>query len=325
MNLRAGRRTITISSPDKVLFPGDGITKADLATYYRNIAPAMLPHVRQRPVSMLSFPGGIRARGHFTKEIPGHFPDWIDRVTVPKKGGEVTHPLANDAATLVYLAGQNCITPHVWPAKADRPHEPDRLIIDLDPTTDRSFADIRATARELGDVFRDDGLAPFAQVTGSRGIHVVAPLRRGPDFHAVREAALAIAQRLVDEHPERLTLEFHRRSAATASSSTSTATATRRPRYRPTPCARAPAPRWRCRCTGRSCRTSSCAPTPGRSRRRRGGSTPTEIRGRESPATPVRCRRSERQLVLSQNALSLPTTARPDRKPATSEPPGEKL
>jgi bifunctional non-homologous end joining protein LigD len=210
VNIRAGRHTIAISSPDKVLFPDDGITKADLARYYDEIAPAMLPHVRERPVSMLSYPGGIAGRGHFTKEVPRHFPDWIARVTVPKKDGEVTHLLANDAATLVYLAGQNCITPHVWPARADRPDEPDRLIVDLDPTTDRSFADIRATARELGDAYRDAGLAPFAQVTGSRGIHVVAPLRRGPGFHDVREAALAIAQKLVDEHPDRLTLEFHK-------------------------------------------------------------------------------------------------------------------
>ena len=210
MKLRAGRRTVEISSPDKLLFPADGITKADLARYYLEIAPTMLRHVSQRPVSMLSYPGGIKGRGHFTKEIPRHFPDWIDRVTVPKKGGEVTHLLADDAATLVYIAGQNCITPHVWPARADRPSEPDRLIIDLDPTTDRSFADIRATARELGEVFEDEGLAPFAQVTGSRGIHVVAPLRRGPGFHEVREAALAIAQKLVDEHPDVLTLEFHK-------------------------------------------------------------------------------------------------------------------
>jgi bifunctional non-homologous end joining protein LigD len=210
VNIRVGRRTIPISSPDKVLFPDDGITKADLARYYADIAPTMLRHVKERPVSMLSYPGGIKGRGHFTKEIPSHFPEWIDRVTVPKKGGEVTHLLADDAATLVYLAGQNCITPHVWPARADRPHEPDRLIIDLDPTTDRSFADIRATARELGDAYREASLAPFAQVTGSRGIHVVAPLRRGPGFPEVREAALAIAQRLVDEHPDRLTLEFHK-------------------------------------------------------------------------------------------------------------------
>lgn len=210
MKLRAGRRTIEISSPDKVLFPADGITKADLARYYLEIAPTMLRHVRERPVSMLSHPAGVEARGHFTKEIPGHFPDWIHRVTVPKKGGEVTHLLADDAATLVYIAGQNCITPHVWPARADQPERPDRLIVDLDPSTDRSFADIRATARELGEVFRAEGLAPFAQVTGSRGIHVVAPLRRGPGFHDVREAALAMAQRLVGEHPERLTLEFHK-------------------------------------------------------------------------------------------------------------------
>lgn len=208
MKLSLNRHTIEISHPGKVLFPADGITKADLVNYYVEVAPTMLRHVRDRPVSMLSYPAGIEGRGHFTKEVPSHFPAWIDRVTVPKKGGTVNHLLANDAATLAYLAGQNCITPHVWPARADELRQPDRLIIDLDPSTDQSFADIRATARELGEVYEEAGLAPFAMVTGSRGIHVVAPLRRrGHDFGEVREAALAIAQRLVAEHPDTLTLE----------------------------------------------------------------------------------------------------------------------
>ena len=210
MKLRIGRRSIEISHPDKVLFPADGITKADLARYYVDVAPAMVRHIRDRPVSMLSFPGGIEGRGHFTKEVPRHFPEWIPHVTVPKRGGTVTHLLANDAATLAYLAGQNCITPHVWPARADEPARPDRLIIDLDPSTDRSFADIRATARELGAVYEEVGLAPFAMVTGSRGIHVVAPLRRDAGFEQVRATALAIARRIAEEHPDTLTLEFHK-------------------------------------------------------------------------------------------------------------------
>ena len=126
--LRAGRRKIQISSPDKVLFARARLTKLELARYYADVAGAMVPHVRDRPVTMFSCPGGVEAECHIAKAAPAHFPDWIRRATVPKRGGQVTHVLANDAATLAYLAGQNVITPHVWLSRVDRPLLPDRLI-----------------------------------------------------------------------------------------------------------------------------------------------------------------------------------------------------
>jgi len=204
--LRVGRRIVRFTHPDKALFGASGHTKLDLARYLERVAPAMLPHVRGRPVSMQVFPGGIERRGHFAKDAPGHFPDWIHRVTVPKRGGTVTHVVADDAPTLVYLAGQNVITPHVWLSRADAPNEPDRLIFDLDPSRD-AFAEVRAAARSLGDQLRNLGLVPFAMTTGSRGIHVVAPLRRECSFEVVRELAWAIGERLVEGHPEQLTME----------------------------------------------------------------------------------------------------------------------
>ncbi|MDX6671274.1 MAG: bifunctional non-ous end joining protein LigD [Solirubrobacteraceae bacterium] len=207
--VRAGRREIAISHPDKVLFPGDGITKADLARYCADIAPAMLPHVRERPLAMHVFPGGIDGRGHYAKNVQGHFPDWIARATLPKRGGEITHVLADDAATLVYLAGQNVVTLHVWPARADEPRRPDRVIFDLDPT-DVPFTQVRAAARAVGDALRSEGLVPFAMASGSRGIHVVTPIRRGPEFPTVFRWAKDLADRLAAEHPGRLTTEFYK-------------------------------------------------------------------------------------------------------------------
>ena len=103
---------------------------------------------------------------------------------MPKRGGTVTHALADDAATLVYLAGQNVVTPHLWLSRADEPRKPDRLILDFDPSGG-GFADVRAAARDAGDRLRDAGLVPYAMVTGSRGVHVVCPLRRGPGFSDV--------------------------------------------------------------------------------------------------------------------------------------------
>ncbi|HEX2102575.1 MAG TPA: non-homologous end-joining DNA ligase [Solirubrobacteraceae bacterium] len=208
--MRAGRRDVPLTHPDKVLFPGDGITKADLAAYYRDVAPAMLEHVRDRPVSMQRYNAGIGRDGFFQKDIGRGAPDWVKRVEVPKRGGTVCHPLANDAATLVWLANQNCITPHVWTSRADRAHRPDRIVWDLDPSGDDDFALVRRTAVELGQLLREAGVEPFAMVTGSRGVHVVVAVRRRYGFEQARDAALAVAEELAARHPDELTTAFRK-------------------------------------------------------------------------------------------------------------------
>jgi bifunctional non-homologous end joining protein LigD len=111
----------------------------------------------------------------------------------------------------VWLANQNCITPHVWTARADRPDRPDRMIFDLDPADDESFALVRRTASELGDILREAGVEPFAMTTGSKGIHVVVALQRRYGFDAVRDAAVAVASELVARRPNELTTEFYKR------------------------------------------------------------------------------------------------------------------
>jgi bifunctional non-homologous end joining protein LigD len=209
--MRAGRRDVEITHPGKVLFPEDDITKEDLAAYYRDAAARMVPLVRDRPVSLQRFNSGIGGEGFFQKNVAKGVPAWVKRVEVPKKGGSLWHVLANDAATLVWLANQNAITPHVWLSRADRPERPDRMIFDLDPPRDDEFALVRRTARELGDALREAGVQPFAMTTGSRGIHVVVPLQRRYGFDQVRDAAVAVAERVVERRPRDLTLEFYKR------------------------------------------------------------------------------------------------------------------
>ena len=201
-------RDVRISNPDKVLFPEAGVTKRELAAHYERVAPAMLPHVRGRPLTIHAFPGGIGGEGFIMKSIPRHFPDWVARARLSKRDGTVTHVLADDAATLVYLAGQNAIALHVWSARADEPRRPDRLILDFDPSPGARFADVRAAARAAGERLRDAGLVPFALASGSRGVHVVAPLRRGPGFQDVHRFARALAEAMVADD-RRLTLEWH--------------------------------------------------------------------------------------------------------------------
>jgi bifunctional non-homologous end joining protein LigD len=208
--IRIGRRELTISHPDKRLFADPPITKLELARHYERVAGAMVPLVRDRPLALQAFPDGIEGKGFFMKSVPKYFPEWIRTATVPKRGGTLTQVLADDPATLVYLAGQNVVTPHVWLSRVDEPYTPDRLIIDFDPSPGVRFAEIRAAARDAGQQLRDAGLATYAMVTGSRGIHVVCPLRRGPDFTEVHAFVRALAERMVADDPRNLTLEWHR-------------------------------------------------------------------------------------------------------------------
>ena len=127
--MRVGRRRVRLTHPDKVLFPADGITKADLAAYYAAVAPAMLTHVRDRPLNLWRWNAGIDNKVVVQQEIPKGAPDWVRRVTVPRRrGGEVCHAVGGEAATLVWLANQNCITPHAWTSRADRPDHPDAKV-----------------------------------------------------------------------------------------------------------------------------------------------------------------------------------------------------
>jgi bifunctional non-homologous end joining protein LigD len=210
--LRAGRRRVRITNPDKVLFPADGVTKLDLARYYAAVAEAMVPHVRDRPLNLWRWNSGIEQPVVVQQAIPKGAPDWVRRVTVPRRrGGDVTHAVGGEAATLVWLANQNCVTPHAWTARADRPDHPDRLVFDFDPADDGDhFPAIRAGALALGDLLREQGLQPFAMTSGSRGLHVVAPLRRRHDSDTVRTVAGELAEEIAARRPDELTTSWRK-------------------------------------------------------------------------------------------------------------------
>ena len=199
---------ITISNPDKVLFPDDGITKGDLVNYYERIADRMLPHVRERPLHMNRFPDGIGGIAIQQKRVPESFPPWIKRATVDlHKGGTITHAVIDDAATLVYLANYNMITAHVWLSRIQAPERPDQLIFDLDPSDD-DFRLVRTTALTLKALLEEQKLIPFVKTTGSRGLHVVAPITVASSFEQAHVFADYVAQRLAATDPAHLTTEF---------------------------------------------------------------------------------------------------------------------
>ncbi|MGW5420923.1 non-homologous end-joining DNA ligase [Streptomyces sp. NPDC003943] len=210
--LRVGRRTVELARPRKVLFPDDGITKADLADYYRQVAGRMLPHLRGRPLMLERHPDGIDDSGFMQKDIPGHFPDWVAHAELPKEDGTVDYVLCEDTASLVYLAGQACVTPHRWLSRADRPDHPDRLVLDLDPADGEDFATVRRAARRLRALLDELGLPSQVMTTGSRGLHVVVPLLRRDTFDEVRAFGRELAGLLAARYPDELTTEVRRRA-----------------------------------------------------------------------------------------------------------------
>ncbi|MGW7411007.1 non-homologous end-joining DNA ligase [Streptomyces sp. NPDC054863] len=209
--MRIGRRKVNVKRAEKELFPQDGITKADLAEHYRRVAPRMLPELRGRPLMLERMPDGIEGERFYQKEVSDYFPDWIHRTSVAKEGGEVTHVVCDDTATLVYLAGQACITPHRWLSRADRTRSPDRLVFDLDPPAD-DFEPVRRAAHRLHELLKELDLPSGLMTTGSRGLHVVVPLSRRDDADDVLAFARAAAVALAARHDKELTTEPRKES-----------------------------------------------------------------------------------------------------------------
>ncbi|MEV5439931.1 non-homologous end-joining DNA ligase [Streptomyces sp. NPDC052682] len=206
--VRAGRRTVQVHRPDKVLFPGGAdakeYTKGDLVDYHRAIAPFMLPHLRGRPLMLQRHPDGLDGPRFMQKNTPDGYPEWISRVELPKEGGTVCHTVCDDTATLLYLVDQASISVHRWLSRAGRPHRPDRMVFDLDPSGD-DFEAVREAARLLAELLDQLNLPSALMTTGSRGLHVIVPLDGRADFDEVRAFARDVADTLAAAHPDRLT------------------------------------------------------------------------------------------------------------------------
>jgi bifunctional non-homologous end joining protein LigD len=200
----AGGRTVEITHPDRVLFPDDGLTKADLAEYHHRVAPTLLRHLADRPLMLQRFPEGIDGTGFYQKEAGRGVPSWVRTVEARKEGGSVNHPVVDDEAALLALTNLGTISFHRWSSRADDLEHPDLLLVDLDPSDD-DFDGVRRAARWTRDVLDELDLASYVQVTGSRGIHVATPLDRGAPTEAAAAFAQHVARLLALRHPDELT------------------------------------------------------------------------------------------------------------------------
>jgi bifunctional non-homologous end joining protein LigD len=197
-----------ITHPDKVLFPGDGITKGELAAYYEAVAPLLLPHISGRPLTMERHPNGIGQKGFLQKNVSRGFPPWLERVEVPKKGGTVNYALVTDIRSLLWVVNQNTITLHVWTSRAPALWHPDLCVFDLDPFEDEDPAVLRAAALGVRGLLQELGLASWIKTSGSKGFHIVVPLDGRADFREVSRFADRVGTLAVARDPDHLTQEF---------------------------------------------------------------------------------------------------------------------
>jgi bifunctional non-homologous end joining protein LigD len=198
-----------ITHPEKIMFPDDGITKGELSAYYELVAPIMMPHLRGRPVTMERFHRGIGEKGFFQKNVSKGAPDWLETVSVPKKDGTVNYPVVFDARGILWLANQNCITPHVWTSRVPELFHPDLCVFDLDPLEDDARV-LRDAALLLRDLLGELNCASWVKTSGSKGFHVVVPLDGRADSGQVARFAHRVGRMAVERDPAHLTQEFYK-------------------------------------------------------------------------------------------------------------------
>ena len=211
--LKKGRRELRLSNLDKPFWPEEGITKGDLVAYYRDIAEVLVPHLRDRPFTMKRYPDGWQGKNFFQKQAPSHMPEWIKRAPFPASTREgekkiIDYALVDDELGLLWMANMGCIDMHAWSSRADKPDRPDWVMFDLDPAEGATFDDVVTVALLVKDTLELLELEAYPKTSGSRGIHILAPIARRHTFADAREFASIIAGALARAHTGLVTTEW---------------------------------------------------------------------------------------------------------------------
>ena len=214
-DVRIGRRSVRVTSADRILFPGDGVTKGDLVSYYVDVAPVLVPHLRNRPFTLKRYPHGIRERPYFQKQAPKGLPSWIPTRqfrTWPREGGSrlVDFVLVNEPSAVAWMVQMNCIDMNAWYSRVDKPDRPDFVLFDLDPP-DGGFALAIRVAHLIREELERLELESYVKTSGAEGIHVLVPIARRATFERTYAFAERLARGLEERHPGLVTTEWLKR------------------------------------------------------------------------------------------------------------------
>jgi bifunctional non-homologous end joining protein LigD len=202
-------REVRLTNLAKPFWPELGVTKRDLLQYYADVAPALLPHLRDRAMVMKRYPNGAAGECFFMKRAPTPRPSWIETCAIEHASGSVIDfPIVQDLASLLWLVNLGCIDLNPWYARCDDVDRPDFLHFDLDPVPGATFDDVREAALIVDEALTALGMRTFVKTTGSKGLHVYVPIARGPNQKSVWAFAKQLAIVLAGQHPKLLTAEY---------------------------------------------------------------------------------------------------------------------
>src|SRR6476661_11277236 len=197
VELTIGGRRVRLTNLDKLFFPEVGLTKRDLLQYYADVAPALLPHLRDRAMVMKRYPNGANGKCFFMKRVPEPHPAWIETCSITHASESVIDfPMVQDLASLLWIVNLGCIDLNQWYARCDDVDRPDYLHVDLDPGPGVRFDKVRDAALIVRDALEALGMTPLVKTTGSKGVHIYVPIVRGPLQKQVWHFAKALAQAL---------------------------------------------------------------------------------------------------------------------------------
>ncbi len=210
-----GRR-LSLSNLEKDLYPSYGFTKANILDYYRRISEFMLPHLKDRALTLKRYPEGVDKEFFFEKRCPSHHPEWVKTAELRTDGGRMTVCLVNNLETLIWVANLASLELHVPLARADSPGAPDSMVFDLDPGEQANILDCARVALVLRDLLDDLGLASYVKTSGKKGLHVYVPLNRGETtFEDTKTFSKAVAGIMQKNYPDMVTAKSakeHRRA-----------------------------------------------------------------------------------------------------------------
>ena len=207
--LTLGGRAVRLTNLKKAFWPDDGITKRHLLQYYADVAPFLLPHLRDRAMVMKRYPNGAGGKCFFMKRVPEPHPDWLETCSIPHKSGNViAFPMVQDIASLLWVVNLGCIDLNQWYGRCDDVDRPDYVHFDLDPVPGAAFATVLKAALVVRDALESLGMHPVVKTTGSSGVHIYVPIVRGPLQKQVWTFAKALAKLLAEQNPALLTAEY---------------------------------------------------------------------------------------------------------------------
>ena len=213
--MKVGRHEVNISNLDKLFWPDEGITKSDVFEYYRQIAPYIVPHLRDRPFTMRRYPDGVAGKAFFQKHAPSHMPDWIPRFRAhvstreaPRRRKWISAPIVRDEDALLWMVNMACIDMNVWYSRVDKPDRPDFVLFDLDPSPDVGFAETVQVALLVKQALEALELVSFAKTSSAEGMHVLVPVERRYTYDDTREFSEIVAGAIARSHRGLATTEW---------------------------------------------------------------------------------------------------------------------